>query len=1018
MLALGQRCGITNVAIAVAISMATAEGARPSRPVVFVGAEELARLRQNVASGAEPFASAWSKLLDRANQALAGTIEVYAGADSVELGSRGVAAAGAVRDLCLAYEITKDARYGSKARAIIAAWATHTPLPGTGVSKEPYRGQKHGGSIAGLGLNLGLLATNMANAYSLAWPHLSEADRSAVARWFRFLATEIKGGHVAWIENDYYGKQDFNNHLSGHNMGLAAIGFALSDRELADYAIDSPANPRDWKEMHNGAILTKSKPDAQQLWHGDPTLTQGAASPEEGEVYDRYRVVTVREGRGCGMPYAFFHQKMLTLTAEMAFQNGIDLYRYVGAHGENLRLTYDAYALHLLKREPVARSGYYARNRVYEGHVHLYEIAARRYGYTGPVQQVLSSLNRVVFDRETFGWAAVLLYGDSPRLFFTSEDIPSLRTRTQSGVLKRVFDRMRSRADTFLSIPTDPYALKGGTAGRAMTVHVLELALTAHLTGERRYADKAVEILCAVARQNSADTFAKINDALAVGDALHALAVGYDWVRPFLTPQQDRLLRNEVEELGGWVYARTSKAPWGHAIPDRYAWNWNPVAHGGLGLAALALGGHENWLRRATERIDGYFKHGHDTTGASYESVHYLCYGMCNAMPFAVALARNGGPDLIAKHAESMRQVNRYLIEMFVPWTGSCVHINQGGGTPDKTGFMHLLASKFRDPVGQWAWLRCYDPKFGGREDCNALPPPCGVALPYIILWRDPGLKPQSPTEAALPLSRFFKCGQSVARNGWDDLAAMATFKASDIRALSWNHGDQNTFTFFAFGEEFAPDPGPHMIGSELHNTILIDGQRMTNHGGHHQIRARTLVAKDEGQCVHLVGEADGHYGGKKAKALKRRLLFGRAPNPYLLVVDDADLDGAEHDYVSQLFTARGNKVDIASSGRTAVLTGVRRGAHCDVHVLWPPAAKITRRTHKGYYRNPLLGVEARAVNPRFVVLLCARDIGAKPAQVSMTGAPGNMEIAIRCHDGTTDIINLTECEALTRRIR
>jgi hypothetical protein len=173
----------------------------------------------------------------------------------------------------------------------------------------------------------------------------------------------------------------------------------------------------------------ESKADQEQLWHGDPTLTKGAPAPCSGEIYDRYRVVTVRQGRGCGMPYAFFHQKMLTQTAEIAWQNGVDLYSYTGPHHENLLRTYEAYAPHLLRQEPVARNGYYARNRVYEAHVHMYELANRRYPGNERIRQVLGTLNRVVQDHEYFGWASVLLYG-APDPGSTEVVDPSPEVRT------------------------------------------------------------------------------------------------------------------------------------------------------------------------------------------------------------------------------------------------------------------------------------------------------------------------------------------------------------------------------------------------------------------------------------------------------------------------------------------------------------------------------------------------------------------------------------------------------------
>jgi hypothetical protein len=371
----------------------------------------LARLRRNAASKEEPFASAWEHVLTEADGALSADAEVHTGTDSVELRFAGMRAMRRVRDLCLVHLVTGEARYAEKARELFMAWPSQQPVPGSALVREKYTGQSHGGTIAGLGLNVGLLAVDTANAYSLVWDHLSDQERASTERWLRFLAGLIREGHEAWIENDYYGKQDFNNHLSGHNLGLAAIGFALRDQALVIYALDSPDNPRDWKEMHNGAILLPSKPNKQQLWHGDPTLTRGAAPPVAGEIYDRYRVVTVRKGHGCGVPYAFFHQKMLTETAEMAWQNGIDLHAYVGPHGENLRLTYEAYAPYLLKQKPFAPTGYYAGNRVYESQVHMYELANLRYPSSPQICQVLATLDRAVNHQEAFGWTAVLLYG-------------------------------------------------------------------------------------------------------------------------------------------------------------------------------------------------------------------------------------------------------------------------------------------------------------------------------------------------------------------------------------------------------------------------------------------------------------------------------------------------------------------------------------------------------------------------------------------------------------------------------
>ena len=58
------------------------------------------------------------------------------------------------------------------------------------------------------------------------------------------------------------------------------------------------------------------------------------------------------------------------------------------------------------------------------------------------------------------------------------------------------------------------------------------------------------------------------------------------------------------EELGEWIYTNSPIInTWGSPEPRRQAWNWNVIAHGALGLMALALGDHEDWLALAIERM-------------------------------------------------------------------------------------------------------------------------------------------------------------------------------------------------------------------------------------------------------------------------------------------------------------------------------------------------------------------------------------------------------------------------------
>ncbi len=385
---------------------AIAVGQASPRPTLFVSDEMLGRLRSRAASTEEPWASAWAKTKRRATGGLSIDLQPYVGTNSVEFRYQGITAASFVRDLSMVYHVTRDERFATKAREILTSWAGHDPMPGSALSKAPYRpGDRSGATMAGLGLNVGILATAFCHAYSLAYPVMTADGHQSMARWLRFLAGEIREGHRAWIEHNYYSRQLYNNHLSGHNMGLAAIGFTLRDQSLIDHTLDSPDNPRDFKEMVDGTVLMPGKPPSQ-FAPGDRSRTT-----EPGEIYDRYRIVTIRQGKGYGLGYALLHLKMLTQIAEMAHHNGIDLFAYTGPHGENFKLAFEYYADFLIQRDASIKGGYYANNMLPLSSVHIYEIANLRYPNSPKIVEALARCERVVADHELSGYCTVLTHG-------------------------------------------------------------------------------------------------------------------------------------------------------------------------------------------------------------------------------------------------------------------------------------------------------------------------------------------------------------------------------------------------------------------------------------------------------------------------------------------------------------------------------------------------------------------------------------------------------------------------------
>jgi hypothetical protein len=297
--------------------------------------------------------------------------------------------AGFVRDMAFAYRMTDNIEYAEKARSILLDWAlVDNPRP---AEAAPIN----------RGLVIARATTTFCYAYSLLYDYLSPQDRVILEAWFGFLANHIKDAHLRWINNNYYGHQDYQNHLGAHIMGLAVIGFTIGDQDLIDYAIDSPFNPRDYKDMIAGAILMPG----DTLCASDPTH-KGAPPAQAGEIYDRYRTV-----QNHGLHYTYINLKFLTLIAEVAYNNGIDLYSYTAPGGENLEIAHEFYADFYITGDSSIKGGYYKAEQVSLDGVCVYEIVHRRYPDNEKFREVLQKCERVVFDYEQLGYTAVLTHG-------------------------------------------------------------------------------------------------------------------------------------------------------------------------------------------------------------------------------------------------------------------------------------------------------------------------------------------------------------------------------------------------------------------------------------------------------------------------------------------------------------------------------------------------------------------------------------------------------------------------------
>lgn len=374
------------------------------KPVYFVDPAAIAGLARPLTPVQE---RALERILEGAREGMAAPIEPYTGQSYFELASASQRAAGHARDLAVVALLEEAPEMRAKAKAILLAWATHEPIPGTTPNREAAEGQSWHDALPAMGMCVGEMAAGFVNVYGLLHEYLTPAEHASVRAWFSRLVPEIKAGHQAWIDNGYFGEQDYNNHLSAHLLGLAAIGYALKDEALLAYTFDSMDNPRDYREMIAGAILMPGKPDTQ-FWKEDKRR-----DTKPGEIYDRYRVVTIRGGKGFGLGYAMLHLQFLTLIAEAAHHHGGDYFAYAGRHGESLRRAFEHYADYYITHDPAVHGPYHANDRLFAWNLSAFQIALRHYPDSAPIARALAANDPVQADSNVLGYLPALLWGGS-----------------------------------------------------------------------------------------------------------------------------------------------------------------------------------------------------------------------------------------------------------------------------------------------------------------------------------------------------------------------------------------------------------------------------------------------------------------------------------------------------------------------------------------------------------------------------------------------------------------------------
>ena len=369
-----------------------------NRPVLFETDEMLALSKQKADLRIEPYYTSWVNVLKKADQSLVTAPSPYLDTSATQYRFAACSDFINARSLALAYYHTGEQKYLDRAIEYLMAYSTPKIRPGTDKHLD-YSAPTTDGE-ADIGLNLALPLTTACDTYSLLYPFMNDTEKASFESWIKAEVKLIKKGHNFWVENNYYGAQVGNNHLTSHLMGLICAAYVLEDTELLEFAVSSAENKANYLVMFDRAILMSG----DELYSVDPS-----ESFTDGEIYDRYRVV-----QGNGFGYAMYHLKFLTYSAFVMYNNGANFFKHVGSNGETLLLPFRYYADFLIENDSTLKGGYYSGNALnIESSYVLYLIADIVYD-DEIVSNVVTTLEKrgvVSGDNEIFGRSGGYILG-------------------------------------------------------------------------------------------------------------------------------------------------------------------------------------------------------------------------------------------------------------------------------------------------------------------------------------------------------------------------------------------------------------------------------------------------------------------------------------------------------------------------------------------------------------------------------------------------------------------------------
>ncbi len=481
------------------------------------------------------------------------------------------------------------------------------------------------------------------------------------------------------------------------------------------------------------------------------------------------------------------------------------------------------------------------------------------------------------------------------------------------------------------------------------------LAAAYQITGDVRFGQHAAKALVKAAGALEADS-AVLNSGFYYTRTFYvrALAFGYDWLWPLLSPEERREVKTTLLGFVLQIHSDSGTASWGRR-PLHRVWNWDPGLVSCAGLGMLALEGETTAAEKAIlfdlrRHLRDYLTLGIDSDGAGHEGPGYIAYGIGAGPEFAECLREQGRGDLFTE--TNWQLIPTWLVAETLPdrvrWNNlsDCGHGQSAASVYSYTcGRLAELARISESVPGErlpapenllaakdflWQFAETPGPR---RLSYSALASLMGwfweggpsrriasSSAPVLLanlLFYEPCSVVQAPA-AFLPDALHFRGrGLAVSRTGYSSNDLHFAVEAGP-HAAGHDQADKGSFTLYGYGADLAIDSGYGNDGFALksgssyaHNMVLINGQgqpmnwhnQSSGHvSGYRHGELLDWVRVDAREAWNTRYDADWlpQPVTESVDKAVRQFLFvrgcGKTP-PYLVVMDDIRKDGTPVEY-------------------------------------------------------------------------------------------------------------------------